>query len=303
MVGRVLEGLGITILVAAAVLIALRIAEITFHLSASSQLVQAFEVAGVLIVGYTLSHRLTAAVKAWARQNDRLSQITAIGLLLDLLVAAGVALALFAVFNVGLSTILYGSALTGVVLALASQSLLANVFSGLVLIIASPYRNGDRIAIISSSYGALGSSYPHEMLYPEYTGRVEGAGLFYTTLRLTNGRLAKIPNSVVIAALVVNLSANEPYLVRVRVTLPHTFPFEAFKEAVAHPAAPFPIAPEGSGAPVVDVADVGPTSWDGLVTLWTTEPDADKVRGLVLRSILPKLAPPAAASPPASKPL
>ncbi|MCI4346713.1 MAG: mechanosensitive ion channel family protein [Thermoplasmata archaeon] len=300
---RVFEGLGVTIAVAAAVLISLRLAVVAFRLAPTGPTVQVLEVAGVLIVGYTLSHRLTAAVKLWAQQNDRLAQITAIGLLLDLLVAAGVVLALFAVFNVGLSTILYGSALTGVVLALASQTLLANIFSGLVLIAASPFRNGDRISIISSSYGAIAPTYAHELVYPGYTGRVEGAGLFYTSLRLDGGQLAKIPNSVVIGALVVNLPAQEARLQRVRVTLPHTLTFSELQEAVAHPGQPFPPTPVGRPGPNVDVADVGPASWDGLVTLWTTEPDEDKVRGHVLRAILPKLAQPAGPPPPSPPPL
>ncbi|MCI4363483.1 MAG: mechanosensitive ion channel family protein [Thermoplasmata archaeon] len=301
--GRVLEGLGVTVLVAAAVVLAIRLTELAFRLSPASQLVQVFEVAGVLIVGYTLSHRLAAAVKAWARQNDRLAQSTAIGLLLDLLVAVGVVLALFAVFNVGLSTILYGSALTGVVLALASQTLLANVFAGLALIVASPFRNGDRISIISSSYGALAPSYAHEMVYPSYTGRVEGAGLFYTSLRLDGGQLAKVPNSVVIGALVVILSVREARLQRVRVTLPHTMTLEVLRDAVAHPAEPFPPTPEGRAGPNVEIAEIGAASWDGLVTLWTSEPDEDKVRGLVLRAILPKLAQPPVRSPPSPTPL
>ncbi|HEV2449169.1 MAG TPA: mechanosensitive ion channel family protein [Thermoplasmata archaeon] len=288
--GRVLQGLGVTILVAAAVGIAIRLVEVLFHIPGTSATVEAFEVAGVLVVGYTLSHRLGAAIKAWAAQNNRFAQVTAIGLFVDLLVAAGVVLALFAVFNVGLSTLLFGGALTGVILALASQTLLANVFSGLILAVAAPFHHGDRISIISANYGALAPTYAHELLYPAYTGRVVQAGLFYTTMVLDSGRIAKVPNSVVIASLVVVFASSEAHLVRVRLTLPHLVSPGALVDAVAHPARPYsPVAP-GHDGPQVRVADVSAASWDGLVSVWTTEPDDEKIRDEILAAVQPVVA-------------
>jgi hypothetical protein len=289
-VGRVAQGLGVTILVAAAVYIAIRLSELVFHLAPDSGTIAAFEVAGVLLVGYTLSHRLGAAIKAWAAQNNRFAQVTAIGLLVDLVVAAGVVLALFAVFNVGLSTLLFGGALTGVILALASQTLLANVFSGIILAVATPFRLGDRISIISSSYGALAPTYAHELLYPAYSGQVVQAGLFYTTLRLDNGRIAKVPNSVVITALVVVIPPREPHLLRVRMSLPHAFSPGQLAEAVAHPPRPYSPAAPGHSGPEVRVIDIGAASWDGLVSVWTTDTDDDKIRDEVLGAVQPALA-------------
>lgn len=295
--GRVLQGLGVTILVAAAVGIAIRLVEVLFHIPATSATIEGFEVAGVLVVGYTLSHRLGAAIKAWAAQNNRFAQVTAIGLFVDLLVAAGVVLALFAVFNVGLSTLLFGGALTGVILALASQTLLANVFSGLILAVATPFRLGDRISIISANYGALAPTYAHELLYPAYTGRVVQAGLFYTTMRLDSGRIAKVPNSVVISSLVVVFSSSEAHLVRIRLTLPHVVSPNALVDAVAHPARPYtPVAP-GHDGPQVRVVDVSAASWDGLVSVWTTEPDDEKIRDEVLAAVQPVVARLAGTSP------
>ncbi|MCI4335455.1 MAG: mechanosensitive ion channel family protein [Thermoplasmata archaeon] len=304
MLRRVGQGLAITLVVAAAVVIAIRLVELAFHLAPGSTLVQGFEVAGVLVVGYTLSHRLTAAIKVWAAQNDRLSQVTAIGLLLDGVVAAGAVFALFAVFNVGLSTLLFGGALTGVVLALASQTLLANAFSGLSLIVAAPFRNGDRVSIISSSFGTLAPTYAHEMLSPAYTGRVLECGLFYTTLRLDTGQIAQVPNSVVIAALVVIHGRDQPHRLRIRVTLPHTVSLEQFSRAVAHPANPYAAPPPGFNGPEIRVAEIAPLSWDAVVTVWTLQPDDDQVRDQFLRVVLPQLAltPPAESTPAAASP-
>ena len=50
-----------------------------------------------------------------------------------------------------------------------------------------PRRPGDRVAFVTSSYGALAPSYPHEMMYPGYSGTVRDVGLIYTVIELDGG--------------------------------------------------------------------------------------------------------------------
>lgn len=88
-----------------------------------------------------------------------------------------------------LKQLLVGGAITGIVIGLAAQPVLSNLFAGLVLLFARPYVPGQRIRVMS---GALNG--PH-------TGVVVSAGLLYTMLETPDGPL-NIPNSGLLAAAV-----------------------------------------------------------------------------------------------------
>jgi small-conductance mechanosensitive channel len=83
--------------------------------------------------------------------------------------------------------LLLGGALTGVILGIAAQQALGNIFSGLVLVIARPFNVGDTVRVRSGTYGG------------EFSGRVTGMGLTYVTVQLPDGPLS-IPNSGMLAA-------------------------------------------------------------------------------------------------------
>ncbi len=88
-----------------------------------------------------------------------------------------------------LRQLLVGGAITGIILGLAAQPVLSNLFAGLVLLFARPYVPGQRVRVMS---GALNG--PH-------TGVIVSAGLLYTVLETGDGPL-NIPNSSLLAAAV-----------------------------------------------------------------------------------------------------
>ena len=91
--------------------------------------------------------------------------------------------------DVDVGHLLIGGAITGIVVGLAAQPVLGNLFAGLVLLLARPYVAGERVRVLS---GAING--PHE-------GVVVSAGLLYTTLQTDSGPL-NIPNSTLMAAAV-----------------------------------------------------------------------------------------------------
>lgn len=107
------------------------------------------------------------------------------------LVASGVGyvivlFATFAVLGVSLQRLLIGAGVAGVVLGIAAQQSLGNIFASLVLLFARPFGVGDHIRIRSGTVGVLDA-------------RVIGIGLTYVTVRTEDGVL-KIPNSVMLAS-------------------------------------------------------------------------------------------------------
>lgn len=98
-----------------------------------------------------------------------------------------------------------GGAFTAVVFGLAAQQTLGNLIAGMVLLGARTFRVGERIRLQA---GAVGGS---------VEGIVSSLGLLHTTLARGEDRIL-IPNSIVLAAVVVPL--REPDSVDVKVRLP-----------------------------------------------------------------------------------
>jgi small-conductance mechanosensitive channel len=106
-----------------------------------------------------------------------------------------------ALLGVSPRQLLVGGAVTGVLLGIAAQQSLGNVFAGLVLLFASPFRVGDRVRFRA---GAL-------------SGQIEGVvvdlSLTYVRLETEEGRVL-LPNSQVLASAVMLIPdpphTNEP---------------------------------------------------------------------------------------------
>ena len=88
-----------------------------------------------------------------------------------------------------LGHLLLGGAILGVILGIAAQQSLGNVFAGLVLLAARPFTVGNYIRVRS---GALGG---------EFSGTVLSLSLTYVTIATPEGVL-KVPNSSVMASAV-----------------------------------------------------------------------------------------------------
>jgi small-conductance mechanosensitive channel len=258
---------------------------------------KALDVGATVLVAYFAALLFGSAVRIYLRHVGNPGKATAIRFVTNIVIATIVVAAILSVLNVSLSSLLLSSAFAGIVIGLAAQTVLANVFAGFLLILATPFRVGDRIAIVSANYGAFGPTYPHEMVYPTYTGTVRAIDLTYTILRLDNGRIAKIPNQVVVSALALNLSYPSPRSYRVRMTFDLKVPVTLVEEALAEYVTQHAAIP-GFPAPRVEVADIGVLTWDGVVVLWSNEADEGPVRDAILRRVLPRVRPAAPAAGP-----
>lgn len=94
-----------------------------------------------------------------------------------------------ALFRVPVSQLLLGGALTSVFVGIAAQQALSNVFAGIVLLLARPFRVGDPILLRA---GALGG---------ELRGTVTEIGISYVRLD-TGTSVMAVPNSQVLNAVV-----------------------------------------------------------------------------------------------------
>jgi small-conductance mechanosensitive channel len=157
----------------------------------------------VLTLGWLISQDLSKVAPALFRRMDPATAGT-VGFLIRFGTVTVTVLSAFAVGGISLQALAVGGAFTAVVLGLAAQQTLGNVFAGLVLLSARPFKLGERVRLQAG------------VLAGQIEGVVSQLGLLYTTLSRGDDRIM-IPNNVVLSAAVLPL--REPEAVDVRVTL------------------------------------------------------------------------------------
>ena len=126
-----------------------------------------------------------------------------VGFLVRLVTVGVVVLVVLGVAGVSAASIVAGSAFTAVIVGLAAQQTLGNLFAGMVLLSARPFRVGERVRLQA---GAVAG---------QLEGVVSSLGLLYTTLARGEDRIM-VPNNVVLSAAVLPIREPEPVDVRVR---------------------------------------------------------------------------------------
>ena len=94
-------------------------------------------------------------------------------------------------FGVPVSQLVLGGALTTVFVSIAAQQALGNVFAGLVLMLARPFKVGDEIRLRAGSLGGTGT----------LDGEVTDIGITYVRVDTGHG-VVSVPNSQVLNAVV-----------------------------------------------------------------------------------------------------
>lgn len=115
---------------------------------------------------------------------------------------------------------LVGVGFFGIVLGLAAQDVLGNLFSGLMILAARPFNINDRIAIVTWQFGKFPPSLSHGWLEPAYTGVVKGITLTYTRILTDSNWLLKVPNSIVAQSLILSLSYGRQGIISTQFDVP-----------------------------------------------------------------------------------
>ena len=140
----------------------------------------------LLISGIYAVRYLARAIGRSIVHQSSLSAGATARLIVDGVGVVAMIFGLFGVLGVSLQHLLIGAGVTGVIVGIAAQQSLSNVFAAVVLLFARPFVVGERIRIRSGVLGVLDVE-------------VLGAGLTYVTVRTEDGVL-KIPNSVMLSS-------------------------------------------------------------------------------------------------------
>jgi small-conductance mechanosensitive channel len=138
---------------------------------------------------------VVAVLEFGGRTRDALRPVTGLAhaaivryaiVLLGILVVVSVTLALL---KLPISQLLVGGAITSIILGIAAQQALGNVFAGIVLLLSRPFVVGDAVRFRAGAFSG------------QIEGTVTEIGITYLRLDTTEGML-HLPNSQVLSAVV-----------------------------------------------------------------------------------------------------
>jgi small-conductance mechanosensitive channel len=160
-------------------------------------------VAALVILGWGLARALGRGVAPVLFGRMEPGTAGVVGFLIRLLAIVLVFVVALRIAGLKTSTLAVGGAFTAVVVGLAAQQTLGNLFAGLVMLSTRPFRVGERVRLTG---GALAGS---------IEGIVSSLGLFYTDLVSGADRIL-VPNSMLLNVAIVPLREPERVELRAR---------------------------------------------------------------------------------------
>ena len=164
-------------------------------------------VAAIALFASAGRSRGTSAARCGPTLFRRLDPGTAgtVGFLIRLALPRGAFLVALRVAGLDPRTLLVGGAFTAVIVGLAAQQTLGNLFAGMVLLSARPFRVGERVRLQGGG------------LAGQLEGVVSSLGLLYTTFARGDDQIM-VPNSVVLNVAIVPLREPDGVDLRARLS-------------------------------------------------------------------------------------
>ncbi|MGC8497324.1 MAG: mechanosensitive ion channel family protein [Thermoplasmata archaeon] len=187
--------------------------------------------------------------------------------------------------GVNITVALLSAGFLGIVLGIAAQQVLSNIFAGFYILFSRPFKIGDTITVVTWQYGLVGATYPHENIVPGYRGRVEELGFLYTKILNDENLIISIPNSIIIQAMVYNHTVSKSKIARTRIDIPTSIPVDNFKEKMIEKLKEENILNNGIGLDIKVLA-VSKDYYNVVVLVTTTSSNPEITNDIVLRKAL-----------------
>lgn len=184
--------LGIALLAAAGAIVAVGIGSYfgtdlhRAHLSLDRKIGAYGSAAAFVVLGSYSVRRLANQLGRVISRADR-SAASVVRLLVTLAGVVVVLLVTLGMLRIDASQLLLGGAITGVVIGIAAQQSLGNMFAGIVLLVAHPFKAGDHVRVKTGSLGG------------PFEGHVVSMGLTYVVFSTEEGTTL-VPNLTLLAS-------------------------------------------------------------------------------------------------------
>ncbi|MGC9204849.1 MAG: mechanosensitive ion channel family protein [Candidatus Micrarchaeia archaeon] len=237
-----------------------------------------------VVFGVMITIIIAKAIKEYILLNGVKQEAGTISLLFEIISYTFVAVVALYLIHVNVTGLLISAGFLGIVLGLAAQSTLGNIFSGISMIIAKPFEPGDAITVQTWQYNKLPSTYPHEEYIPGYAGTVVKIGLLYTELFSEANEPLYVPNGILNQALVINHRRAAARVIRFRAELNKSVPFDMVEKKIMDL-----LKKHGAGSEsAVSVEHVSENTYGLLVTVYAKDNarEIKTIRSAILAEIL-----------------
>lgn len=233
-------------------------------------------------VGITLL--VSRAIREYVKANGIKQEAGTISTLFSIVSYSVVAIIALYLVHVNVTGLLISAGFLGIVLGLAAQSTLGNIFSGIAMIIARPFEPGDFITMQTWQYNKMPSTYPHDEFIPGYTGTVSKIGLLYTELVSDVNAPLYVPNGVLNQALVINHHRAAVRTLRFKVEVSKQADFDKLEHIIVNVLKRYG-AYRGSNISLEHLSD---TAYGIIVTANVRDHkiDTEELKSILLRKIL-----------------
>jgi small-conductance mechanosensitive channel len=157
------------------------------HIDAQHRVIAYSAAAAFIILGAFVARQIANGLGEAVAQADRASA-SLVRLVLTIIGVVVVVLVALAMLHIGVSQLFLGGAITGIVVGIAAQQSLGNMFAGIVLLLARPFRVGDHIRVRTGMLGGI-----------PFEGDVVSMGLTYVTFTTAEGTTL-VPNLTLLAS-------------------------------------------------------------------------------------------------------
>ncbi len=157
----------------------------------------------LVVLGWGFARSLGRGLAPMLFRRLEPSTAGTVGFLIRLVTIVAMAIVAAKIAGLDPRALAVGGVFTAVVLGLAAQQTLGNIFAGLVLLTTHPFRVGERVRLTGA------------MMAGSVEGIVSSLGLFYVTL-VSGANRTMIPNSAVLQLAVVPLREPEQVELRAR---------------------------------------------------------------------------------------
>lgn len=187
-------------------------------------------VVGILSI-QLLASTLTARLKHLGKEAYLLRNVIAV---IGYIIVGFIILALFEVTGV---SAIAGATVSGLVLGLALQPVLSNLFAGLFILGTGFLRPGSTIKIsgglpISPVVFPAYKMFSRDEFIPVLRGTIVEVGLMHTKILSDSGEIVKVPNNIIFSNSIVMEEKEEPKVVRVRYEFPIQYDPEIVLEKI-----------------------------------------------------------------------
>jgi small-conductance mechanosensitive channel len=223
---------------------------------------------GILIVaGYLVIRIISRIISKYGKSELETTHVVALKNLFQITATIVLALAVAFALGINITSALVGAGFLGIVLGLAAQTVLGNVFAGITLLVSKQFKVGDRLTVNSGNYGYIAQSYPHDGLIPGYTGVVTDIGLTHTIMLGDDNVPMTFPNSALIQSMIFNHSLVKKRTVRIRMDVHRDIPLDQFRDAMTQALKDNPII-DGSLPIEINPLIISEDTYNVAITAW-----------------------------------